>query len=277
MTAIEGPLKISWKDNLLSVTRSDLPSGRIDIHYLEAFCRAASHDCDWGDTVIPHETALLSVNDESTQLHLESRLVDGTVVSHSITASRDAIDFHLTAHNETDRDSAVHWAQPCIRVGAFTGLMDAAHEYDYLRKCFVFLDHELTRMPTSGWGTTARYTPGQVWCPASVPRTDVNPRPLNSQIPSNGLIGCFSQDESILLATAWEPYQELFQGICQCIHSDFRIGGLRPGESKEIRGRIYLLRGGVGTLIERYERDFPEHVTGGGEQSVARRRSQPRA
>ena len=28
------------------------------------------------------------------------------------------------------------------------------------------------------------------------------------------------------LATAWEPYQELFQGVIVCMHSDFRIGGL---------------------------------------------------
>ena len=31
------------------------------------------------------------------------------------------------------------------------------------------------------------------------------------------------------MATAWEPYQELFQGVIVCLHSDFRIGGLEAG------------------------------------------------
>ena len=43
------------------------------------------------------------------------------------------------------------------------------------------------------------------------------------------------------MATAWEPIQELFQGVIVCLHSDFRIGGLKPGESKKIHGKIYLM------------------------------------
>lgn len=117
----------------------------------------------------------------------------------------------------------------------------------------------LARMPTQPWATQARYIPGQVWCPKSVPRTDVNPRPLSSLVPSNGLIGCFSADERMIYATAWEPYQELFQGVIRCLHSDFRLGGLAPGEKKEIRGKIYLVPNDVSALLARYARDFPEH------------------
>ena len=84
-------------------------------------------------------------------------------------------------------------------------------------------------MPTKIWATQARYTPGQVWRPKNVPATDVNPRPLNPRIPSNGLIGCFSGDEKWVFATAWEPYQELFQGVARCLHSDFRLGAPQPG------------------------------------------------
>src|SRR4051794_12675701 len=114
-------------------------------------------------------------------------------------------------------------------------------------------------MPTPQWAKEALYTPGQVWCPAHVDRNDVNPRPLSPLVPSNGLIGCFSADGSKVLATAWEPYQELFQGVIVCLHSDFRIGGLAPGESKQIRGKIYIVPGDVDALVKRYEADFPEH------------------
>jgi hypothetical protein len=37
------------------------------------------------------------------------------------------------------------------------------------------------------------------------------------------------------LATAWEPYQ----GILTRVHRDFRIGGLKPGETKRIRGTLF--------------------------------------
>jgi hypothetical protein len=91
-----------------------------------------------------------------------------------------------------------------------------------------------------------------------VSRDDVNPRPLSSLVPSNGLIGCYSSDRKLILATAWEPYQELFQGVGVCIHSDFRLGGLKPHESKTIRGMIYITAAGEPKLLERYRADFPE-------------------
>ena len=105
-----------------------------------------------------------------------------------------------------------------------------------------------------------------MYCPAGVDRNDVNPRPLSSIVPSHGLVGCISADGRWTMATAWEPYQELFQGVITCIHSDFRLGGLAPGETKRIRGKIYITRDDVASLVKRYERDFPEHVRPGGEQ-----------
>ena len=78
-------------------------------------------------------------------------------------------------------------------------------------------------------------------------------------MPSNGLIDCISADEKKLLATAFEPYQELFQGVITCVHSDFRIGGLKPGETKKLRGALYLMEADVQALLARYRTDFPEH------------------
>ncbi len=250
-------LKVSWTDENLSVCGHGFP--QIDVNYLEAFCRPASQDRDWAETVIPHRTVLLSEQDAGTPLELETTLDDGVVVRHTITSGSDEVDFRLSAHNPTSVESDAHWAQPCIRVGAFTGSSDAEDPYDYIRKCFIFLFGRLATMPTPSWTTSGLYTPGQVWCPVSVPRADVNPRPLNSLPPSNGLIGCFSGDESMILATAWEPYQELFQGVLQCIHSDFRIGGLRPRERKSIRGKLYIVDNDIDALLLRYGNDFPEH------------------
>jgi len=165
------------------------------------------------------------------------------------------------AHNPTRTTSLAHWAQPCMRVDRFTGCPrdDARTRVPkYVRKCFVFLDGKLTRLPTEPWADKARYTPGQVYVPRQVDRNDVNPRPLSSLVPSHGLTGCFSADEKMILAVAWEPYQELFQGVIACLHSDFRLGGLKPGETKHIRGKLYVVPADVEALFKRYARDFPE-------------------
>jgi hypothetical protein len=195
-------------------------------------------------------------------LKLRDRLNDGVIVDHHIAAGHVEVSFRLIAKNPTDKPSQAHWAQPCIRVDRFTGLPDEGRERipNYARKCFVFLDRRLTHLPTTPWAVEARYTPGQVYCPSHVMRDDVNPRPLSTLVPSNGLIGCFSADGKKVLAVAWQPYQELFLGVATCIHSDFRIGGLVAGETKEIRGKIYLVDADVPALVRRYEQDFPEHL-----------------
>lgn len=258
-SAADPPLQLRWEKNYLTISGPQIPGGEIDVNYLEAYCRAGSTDADWGKhTVVGHTTELIDAAEDGTRIRLRCTLKDGLIVDHTITSTADEVDFRLTAHNPTDRRSEAHWAQPCIRIDRFCG----GDQESYLEKSFVFLDGELSRMPTRDWAMEARYIPGQVWCPRGVDRNDVNPRPLSPLVPSHGLIGCFSADESKLFATAFEPYQELFQGVRVCLHSDFRLGGLKPGETKDIRGKIYVVANDVDALLERYGKDFPEQARG---------------
>jgi hypothetical protein len=256
-------LKISWEKNYLTV-HGNFPGNELRTHYLEAYCRPGSTNQDWRtETVIPHTAEKLEASADGKIIKLRNKLADGVVVDHTITAASDEVDFRLVAHNPTDKPSLAHWAQPCIRVDRFTGAGTAdARELvpAYARKCFLFIDGKLTRMPTEPWADKARYIPGQVYCPAGVDRNDVNPRPLSSLIPSNGLCGCFSADEKQIFAVAFEPYQEIFQGVIACIHNDFRVGGLAPGETKKIRGKMYFVPADVPQLVKRFERDFPEQA-----------------
>ncbi len=250
------PLKLKWEKNILSISGEQVPGGAVLVNYLEAYCRPGSTDRDWRETTIGHTTRLISASPDGRRIELECKLKDGVIVHHTITSTHDEVRFDLVATNPTDKSSLAHWAQPCMRVDKFTGRT----QQTYLDKSFVFLDGKLSRMPTPRWAMKARYVPGQVWCPKGVDRNDVNPRPLSDDVPSNGLIGCFSTDESKILAMAWEPYQELFQGVIVCLHSDFRIGGLKPGETKQILGRIYIVDADVDALVARYKKDFPEQV-----------------
>ena len=257
------PLLLDYeKPHMLVISGPLLGTSSIRINYLEAYCRAGSTEADWVEhTVIPHRVEDVERSADKTSLKLTDVLADGVTVRHVVTAGKDEVDFRVEARNPGPQRSEAHWAQPCVRLGEFTGYTsDGPDLDDYLPKCFLFLDGRLTRMPeVRPWATQARYTPGQVWCPKPVPRTDVNPRPLSPLVPSNGLIGAFSADESLLFATAWEPYQELFQGVARCLHSDFRLGGLKPGESLSIRGKIYLMPADPSALLARYHKDFPEH------------------
>jgi hypothetical protein len=263
---VKPTLTATWKDNFLVVRGEHVPGREISTMYLEAFCRPGSTHRDWGkETVIPHKTEHVSTSENGRVIRLQSRLADGVVVDHAITVGDDEVDFRLKAMNPTRTDSVVDWAQPCVRVDKFTGTTRAdARELHpaYIKKCFVFIDGKLTRLLTIPWATEARYTPGQVYVPKGIDRNDVNPRPLSRLVPSSGLMGAFSHDERSILATTWEPYQELFQGVISCVHADFRIGGLKAGESKSIRGKLYIVPADVEKLVKRYEKDFPEHRKG---------------
>jgi hypothetical protein len=259
-------IRLAVHGHMLHVMPDGLPT--IRINYLEAYCRAQSTDVDWAEhTVIPHRQEA-RVAADGRSMTQQDVLADGVTVEHTVTAMPGAVDFRLEAHNPGTVASEAHWAQPCVRLGPFTGLTSDPQADthgdidDYLPQCFVFIGGKLTRMPFAPWTKTARYMPGQVWCPHGVPRTDVNPRPLSAVVPSNGLIGCYSKDGQWLFATAWEPYQELFQGVARCLHSDFRIGGLAPSERKKIRGKIYILPADPTALLTQYRQDFPEHDYG---------------
>ena len=258
-------LRVRWQDRFLEVHGPTLTNGPIRIHYLEAYCRPGSTDRVWSKTVIRHTSRMVADDDDGRRIEIEDRLEDGVIVRHRIEAGTDHVNFEVRAHNPTGKVSLAHWAQPCMRVDNFTGTGrdDARQVYpDYIQKCFLMVDGKLTRLPTEPWARRARYVPGQVYAAPGVDRDDVNPRPLSSLAPSSGLCGCFSHDEKQILAVAWEPYQEIFQGVITCMHSDFRIGGLQPQETKIIRGKLYLVPANVDALLERYRNDFPKQASG---------------
>ena len=251
-------LRLQWSKRMLSI-RGDFPGGVVPIYYLEAYCRPGSTDRDWEETVISHKSQLQWASDDGRMIRLEDKLADGGEVRHTLIADADSVSFYLRAHNPTNQSSQVHWAQPCVRVGDFTSspTSDARELFpQYIRKCFLFINEQLTMLPTKPWADKARYVPGQVYCPSGVDRDDVNPRPLSPLVPSSGLCGCFSADNQHILAMAWKPFQEVFQGVITCVHNDFRIGGLEPEETKNIFGKMYFIEADVDVLKKRYRADF---------------------
>jgi hypothetical protein len=245
-------LEISWTNNLMTVMGTNVPGGKLEVWYLEAFCRTGAHDRNWNQTTLPHKTTLLA-NENNRVLRFRTRVQPNIEVNHVVTAGTDELDIRFTMTNHGKENVDVQWFQPaCIRVEKFSGCVQS----NYTGKSFIFTERGLTLLDNTRRTEDALYRGGQVYVMPGIDNKDANPRPICFDRPTNGLIGCFSADGKQLLATASDRTHELFEGVYVCLHSDPRIEGLGAGETKSIRAKIYILPNDVPALLRRYERDF---------------------
>lgn len=242
---------LGWTNNLLTVSGPNLPGGKVEIWYLEAFCRKGATDRDWNKTTLPHKTQLVSA--EPHHLRLLTTVEPSVEMRHEIRARSDEVEFEFELTNHADQPVDLDWFEPaCIRVERFTGL----DQTNYIKKSFIFTDRGLTTMDKTTRREKALYLGGQLYVPKGIDLNDINPRPISPDQPVNGLIGCFSADNQYLLATASDSTHELFQGVYVCLHSDPHVGGLAAHEAKRFRAKIYLLKNDPDELLKRYRRDF---------------------
>jgi hypothetical protein len=75
-----------------------------------------------------------------------------------------------------------------------------------------------------------------------------------------GLIIRESDDNKWVMGVAWQSYLSV-QGHnpWKCMHLSVRVGPLKRGEKKTIRGKIYLFKGSKENLLNRYREDFSHH------------------
>ncbi len=247
-------LHIEWTNNILTISGNNLPGKKMDILYLEAFCKTSSTNREWDSTTIPHKTELISTEDNGKHIKLRTIVAPNIEVLHDIRAGSDDVEINIVLTNNGSNAEDIDWLQPCIRVDQFTNRA----QDDYISRCFIFTKKGLTTLDKANRTHDGFYKGGQTYVPSGINLKDVNPRPISTDQPVNSLIGCFSDDNKYLMATAWDHYQELFQGIFVCIHSDPRIGGLKPGEIKKLRGKMYFIKNNPKDLLKRYNKDFPQ-------------------
>jgi hypothetical protein len=245
--------KLAWQKNVLKITGDKLPGGRLEVWWLEAFCRRGSTKRPWNETTIPHTTELLSADENGQWLRLRSKVRPSVEVLQELRVVKEGIEFDFELKNSGEEPVDLEWFEPCIRVDRFTG----RNQTNYIEHCFIFTERGLTTLDKLPRNEAALYRGGQVYVPKGINRDDVNPRPISPVTPANGLIGCFSADNQYLLATAWDQTQHLFQGVIVCIHSDPHVGGLQAHETKKLRGKIYLMKNDPAKLLKQYQRDFP--------------------
>ena len=163
-------------------------------------------------------------------------------IEQIITAGEDEVDFHFTVKNTGDAPSKMHEIQAMVDISGFIGRSYdyGYHEkmekrYHYLRKCLIYRDNKLMRL--------SEVKPWQAWYP----------------VRSKGLIGAFSADEKLIFAMAWEPHEEFAQDPFLNLRSIVRIDSVKPGEVKNVHGKVYLVPHDVPELLTRYAKDFSEH------------------
>ena len=88
--------------------------------------------------------------------------------------------------------------------------------------------------------------PGQAW--STRPSLGDASIALLSEQPTDGKWVCGIAWQEFLSAQGHNPWE--------CMHLSIRIGPLASGESKTIRGKIYLFEGNKDKLLQRYHDDF---------------------
>ena len=73
----------------------------------------------------------------------------------------------------------------------------------------------------------------------------------------HGLMLRESKDDEWVVGIAWERFLSV-QGHnpYHCLHVSIQVGPLKVGEKRQIRGKVYMLRGNRDELVKRYYADF---------------------
>ena len=113
---LAGTITLQRENNWLILHDERVPTGKIRINYLEAYCRPNSTDADWHETTIGHETELTNISKNKKNMQLSCTLSDGVIIKHDIRSSEDEVIFEIKAHNPTAKISQalslIHISEP---------------------------------------------------------------------------------------------------------------------------------------------------------------------
>lgn len=182
----------------------------------------------------------------------------------------DSADMTLTVTNQSDHD----WPQlasiiPCFNPGPLgnqneqflntktffagpAGLSpQVAREIHYNQELREAVDQEQGKLEPGG--------PGSRWIREGDRYAWSHKWPLSEVNAQGGLMLRESNDGEWVAGIAWERFLSA-QGHnpWECMHLSVNVGPLAQGESRRIRGKIYLLKGTREELLERYQSDFQD-------------------
>jgi hypothetical protein len=185
-------------------------------------------------------------------------IVASDALTLNVAATTDGADLKLSVRNLTDHDFPPHAAIiPCFNPGPEDGrnaqfantntYFLAAGGLEKLIARQIHFNAEL-RMLVDREAKDGRYAWSEKW-------------PLAEPNAAGGLIVRESTDGKWACGIAWEDFLSA-QGHnpWQCMHLSVRVGPLARGQSRTVRGKMYLLEGNKDDVLRRYRHDFPPAV-----------------
>lgn len=180
--------------------------------------------------------------------------IDSPHLQLRLTAARDAVDLELTAVNRSDHE----WPEIAAIIPCFNPGPREARDEQFVNDKTYFLAadalvqlakreihfNDRFRRAVDAEARDGRYVWSDKW-------------PLAEPNAAAGLLLRESSDGRWVTGIAWEDFLSA-QGHnpWDCMHLSVRVGPLKPGESKRIRGRMYLFPGDKQKLLERFQADF---------------------
>jgi hypothetical protein len=181
-------------------------------------------------------------------------VISSNTLTLRVTATTDGADLELTVRNTTGHDFPPHAAIiPCFNPGpeesrniAFANTNTYFLGPEGLEKLVRRQIHfsAALRKLVDRDATDGRYAWSDKW-------------PLAEPNAAGGIIARESTDGKWACGIAWENFLSA-QGHnpWQCMHLSVCVGPLKRGQSKSIRGKIYLLHGSKDDVLRRYRDDF---------------------
>ena len=174
----------------------------------------------------------------------------------------DGADLTLQITNKSDHDwSAIAAIIPCLNPGQGkmmklnTAFFDEEHEHTYfvgpdglhnLKTRAIHFNHDL-RPDVMKW--KKERDDGNFVFSSKWPTSDVDAY--------GGLIIRESEDKTWVMGIAWESsLSSQGHNPWHCMHLSIGVGPLAPGETKSIRGKMYLFKGTKEDCLERFRKDF---------------------
>jgi hypothetical protein len=179
-------------------------------------------------------------------------------VTLDLAAGDGAVEMRLSVTNRTERDwSPLAALVPCLNPGRDGGppKTEALADLERARTCYVgedglepLADREVHWLAEYGDAIEERRPDdGYPW-EHKWPRGDDAVEPLLVRESPDGEWATGVAWADALGAQGHNPWN--------CMHLSARVGPLSPGETRTVRGAIYLLAGDADTVLERHRREF---------------------
>ena len=181
-------------------------------------------------------------------------VISSDVLTLQMTAATDGADLKLTVRNRTDYDfPPIAAIIPCFNPGpaesrnrqfANTNTYFLGHDgLEKLVKREIHFDARVRDL-VDREAKQGQYVWSQKW-------------PKSKSNATGGLIVRESTNSKWACGIAWEDFLSAqAHNPWECMHLSIRIGPLARGDSKTIRGKIYLIEGNKEGLYKRYREDF---------------------